>query len=101
MANATITTTQKAAYEKPLTANTVYTVDIAGKGDPFAAVVHIINHGPGLVFVGGSSVTVDDPNAEIVPPSAYIRYTVPGDAGFTATVGLISAAAGSISVVRR
>jgi hypothetical protein len=100
MADATITAAQVGAYERPLTANTVYTIDVVPANTVAYAVVAIFNHGTAPVFVkAGGTVTVDDATADIIPPGTYIERQVEHK-GATATIAAISGSAGSVSVAR-
>ena len=93
MADATLANSHNALPRQGIAANDSYTVQIdplwpdAGTTYTTAArPIKVINHMGGLLFVRpGPTCTIDDPNADMVPPGGYVN-TYPSANGGLITV---------------
>jgi hypothetical protein len=104
MADATITAVQQGAYELPLTANTVATVDVTNNTPSTKNKMQVMVHsGTAPVYAKfASMVALKDAASTIILPNQWVDLSSvlgnPNTAAFT--VALISSAAAVVSVYR-
>jgi hypothetical protein len=101
MADATITAAQQGAYELPLVANTVLTVDVTNYYVNANNDVQVMVHsGTAPVYAKfGTTVALKDQGATVILPNQWVDLLGNPNSA-TYTVALISSAAAVVSVYR-
>lgn len=106
MVDATLTATALGVYEKPLTANTVYTVQLQGLGGAWGAPdrMYLLNHGTAAIYARfDATPTVGDPQAIQVTGGghALIGPSAADSTAGTGQLSIISAGSGSFTITRQ